>query len=162
MYGYDELLQLFKDLDLPCRLYLHPAVMTVEEAEREGRDIEGLHCKCLFLCDKDKRHWLVAASAEKKLDLKLLAERLGCKRLRFGDPERMYELLGIRPGGVTPLGVVNDREGAVTLVLEKAMLEAPLVNYHPLVNTATVGISPADLLRFAEHTGHTPVIVDLA
>ncbi|MEM9735545.1 MAG: YbaK/EbsC family protein, partial [Pseudomonadota bacterium] len=66
----------------------------------------------------------------------------------------------LRPGAVTPFGLLNDREARVKIVLDRQMLEAEVINAHPLHNEATTGIAPADLLRFLELTGHEAILVD--
>jgi Ala-tRNA(Pro) deacylase len=71
------------------------------------------------------------------------------------------ETLGVLPGSVTAFGLLNDREGRVTAVLEAGLLRAAVVNCHPLTNTATTSIAPGDLLAFMRATGHEPRILDL-
>ena len=162
MVGYDETLACFDELGIAYRLYTHPPVMTVAEANSVWENIEGRHCKCLFLKDKTKRLWLVTAPAELRVNLKDLSEKLGCQRLSFASPELLVEHLGVLPGSVTPLSIINDTQHKVTLVLDEDMLCSPMVNYHPMVNTATVSLSPADLLRYVAHAQHEPVIAALA
>lgn len=93
--------------------------------------------------------------------MKALQDKLGCARLSFGSPDRLWEFLGIRPGSVCPFTVINDPDHHVQVALDAAMMAAPRVNYHPLDNTMTIGISPADLLKFFTHTGHAPLTLDL-
>ena len=76
--------------------------------------------------------------------------------MSFGKPELLEEVLGIRPGSVTPFSVLNDTAGRVTVVLDAPMMEHALLNYHPLENTATTSIARDDLLRFIRATGHEP------
>jgi len=89
---------------------------------------------------------------------------LPSRRLSFGQPDLLLEKLGVTPGSVTPFGVINDlgpEDDRVTVVLDKKMMEAEMVNYHPLVNTATIGLSPSDLNRFLVDCDHVPLILDL-
>jgi Ala-tRNA(Pro) deacylase len=74
----------------------------------------------------------------------------------------MMELLGVTPGAVTLLGLVNDTQGKVRIVLDAALLRQTAVNVHPLTNEATTSIAPADLLRFLDATGHRPLVLNLA
>jgi Ala-tRNA(Pro) deacylase len=85
----------------------------------------------------------------------------GTGRVSFGSAEQLGALLGVLPGSVTPLTVVNDVGGSVTLVLERALLEHEVLNVHPLENTATTTLARDDLLRFVRGTGHEPLVVDL-
>ena len=105
--------------------------------------------------------WLVVALEERRIDLKRLAEALEAPRFSFGNADLLYEVLGVRPGSVTPFALINDRAHRVRVVLDKGMLAQDPLNYHPLENDRTTAIAPADLVRFIESCGHTPCIVDL-
>ena len=94
--------------------------------------------------------------------MKKLAARLGAPRFSFGGADDLYELLGVRPGSVTPFALVNDVAGRVSPVLDAAMLEHDPLNYHPLANDRTTAVAPADLLRFIAACEHEPRIIDLA
>ncbi len=121
----------------------------------------GGHCKSLFLKDKKAGIWLVVALEECRVDLKALGDKLGAPRFSFGSAELLVEVLGVRPGSVTPFAAVNDSEARVTIVLQRAMLEHDPLNYHPLENDRTTAVAPGDLLRFLEASGHRPLIVDI-
>lgn len=150
----DDLFALLKSLNIPYSLHYHPPIFTVAEGEHLKENIPGVHCRNLFLRDKKKNTFLVVAANETAVDLKALETRLGCARLSFGSPERLWDMLGIRPGSVCPFTLVNDRTCAVKVILDQSMMNADIVNYHPLDNAMTIGLTPADLLRFIEHTGH--------
>jgi len=157
--------QLFARLDalgIDHKTYTHPPVFTVAEAVALRGQLPGGHCKSLFLTDKKGGLWLVVALEERRVDLKGLADALAAPRFSFGNAELLYEVLGVRPGSVTPFALVNDGDGRVTVVLDRAMLDHDPLNYHPLENDRTTAIAPADLLRFIAACGHTPRIVDLA
>lgn len=144
----------------------HPALHTVEEAEahRAGwseAEREGAFCKNLFLKDKKGRLFLVVTLERRELKLNRLSKPIGSARLSFGNPELLFEVLGVRPGSVTPFSLVNDREGRVTVVLDAPMLAHERLHYHPLENTATTGLSRQDFLDFLRETGHEPLILDL-
>lgn len=134
----------------------HPPVYTVEEAERHWETIKGAHCKNLFLRNKKgKNHYLVIAKSEKRVDLKALTSRLGEDRLSFASPERMKRYLGLEPGAVSPFGLINDLENAVVVIIDRDLKEASHVNFHPNVNTATVGIAVADFEKFLNYCGNS-------
>ena len=142
---YDTLEQ----LDISYTKHEHPPVYTVEEAEQHWETITGAHCKNLFLRNKKGRnHYLVIAKSEKRVDLKALTSRLGEDRLSFASPERMKRYLGLEPGAVSPFGLINDRENQVVVIIDHDLKEASHVNFHPNVNTATVGITFADFEKF--------------
>ena len=156
--------QLFARLDalgIAHRTHRHPPVFTVAEAVALRGQLPGGHCKSLFLKDKKGGLWLIVALEEPRVDLKFLAERLGAPRFSFGNAQLLREVLGVRPGSVTPFGLANDAAHRVTVVLDRAMLEHDPLNYHPLENDRTTAIAPADLLHFIADCGHRPRIVDL-
>ena len=152
------------DLDalaIPFEHHEHEAVFTVEESRGIKARIPGEHTKNLFLKDKDGNFWLVTVPGEMRVDLKALPAAIGCKRVSFGKPDDMLELLGLTPGSVTPLGAIHAEPGRITVVLDRSLAEASQVNVHPLRNTATIGLSGADLLRLLEHWGHAPLVADI-
>ena len=157
--------QLFSRLDalgIAYKTYSHPPVFTVAEAAALRGSLPGGHCKSLFLKDKKGGFWLAVMLEERRVDLKRLAVCLGAPRFSFGGAADLYQLLGVRPGSVTPFALVNDGERLVTPVLDAAMLEHDPLNCHPLINDRTTAIASADLLRFIAACGHTSRIVDLS
>ena len=140
----------------------HPAVMTVEESERLVPKLPGAKTKNLFLRDrKGKRHFLVTAAHDQAIRLDALGELLGTGRLSFASPERLQEHLGLLPGAVSLLGLVNDPSGAVEFIIDRSLWDADAVQAHPLVNTATMVIPHASLERFLSATGHLPRVIEL-
>jgi Ala-tRNA(Pro) deacylase len=155
--------QLFARLDrlgIAHRTVEHPPVFTVEEAKALRGNLPGHHIKNLFLRNKKEEMWLVVALEDRAIDLKRLGEVLGAGRLSFGSADRLKRYLGVEPGSVTPLSLVNDQAHAVRLVLDRGVADGGPVNAHPLVNTMTTALAPADLLRLFEATGHTPRWLD--
>ena len=153
---FDRLAQ----LGIAQRTVEHPPVFTVEEAKALRGDLPGHHVKNLFLRNKKEEMWLVVALEDRAIDLKRLGEVLGAGRLSFGSAERLRRHLGVEPGSVTPLALINDRARLVQLVLDRGLSDGAPVNVHPLVNTMTTAMAPADLLRFFEATGHPPRWLD--
>ena len=157
-----DLFACFERLGIEAKTYEHVPVFTVAESRAIKEAIPGGHSKNLFLKDKKGRLFLVVAEAETRIDLKRLHEPLGASgRLSFGSAELLREVLGVEPGSVTPCGLINDRERRVSLVLDEALMRHEPVNFHPLVNSATTGISRADLIKFFEATGHPPRVMRL-
>jgi len=138
----------------------HPPVFTVEEAKALRGNLPGHHIKNLFLRNKKEEMWLVVALEDRAIDLRRLGEALGAGRLSFGSPDRLRRVLGVEPGSVTPLALVNDETRQVRLALDRGLREGGPVNAHPLVNTMTTAIATADLLRLFEATGHVPLWLD--
>jgi Ala-tRNA(Pro) deacylase len=150
------------ELGIPHRTHTHPPVFTVAEAVALRGTLPGGHTKNLFLKDKKAGLWLAVMLEERRTDLKRLADALGAPRFSFGSGELLHEVLGVRPGSVTPFALINDTAQRVTVVLDQGMLAHDPLNYHPLENDRTTAIAPDDLIRFIASCGHRPRIVDLA
>lgn len=142
----------------------HEAVFTVEQSHAVRARLPelqtGTHIKNLFLRNKREEMWLVTTEAHRPIDLKQLGERIGAGRVSFGSAERLMRHLGVRPGSVTPLALVNDPDRRVQAAVDRAVLDAEIVWAHPLVNTMVTRLSGADLGRFFAATGHTPHPLD--
>ena len=159
--GKDELLRFLEGRGIDYRLYEHEAVFTADEALSVVGHVPGVHCKNLFLKDKANGLWLVTLPDQKRADLKSLPEKIGSKRLSFGSPPLLMQALGVLPGSVTPLSLINDKARRVQLVLDRQMMDEELINLHPLINTATITLRTADLLRFLEALGRKPLVAGL-
>jgi Ala-tRNA(Pro) deacylase len=140
----------------------HPAVYTVEEADRIVPELSAAKTKNLFLRDdKGRRHFLVVVPGHKQVDLKTLKDRMGVKRISFGSPQRMKKHLGIEPGAVSILALYNDKAHAVELFMDQELWASESFQCHPLVNTATLEITREGLTRFLIITGHEMKIIDV-
>jgi Ala-tRNA(Pro) deacylase len=157
----EQLLARLDELGIATVTHRHAPAFTVEQGNAVWGAIPGVHCKNLFLKDAKARLWLVVAPADRRVDLKRLPERIGSARLSFGSAELLEQVLGVRPGSVTPFALVNDAARRVSLVLDRAMMDAPLLNFHPLSNDRTTTIATPDFRRFLASTGHVPEIVAL-
>jgi Ala-tRNA(Pro) deacylase len=155
-----DLLDRFRDLGIATTTVDHAAVFTVAESRHVKAAIPGAHSKNLFVKDKKGRIFLVTAEGDAAIDLKTISEKIGASgRVSFGKPELLLELVGVTPGSVTPFGVINDADGRVTVVVDAAMMEHEILNFHPLENTATTSIGREDFVRFLAACGHPPLIV---
>jgi len=140
----------------------HPAVMTVAESESLVPHLPGAKTKNLFLRDKKgSKYFLVTIPAALSVNLKQLGDVLGAGRLSFASADRLLTNLGVTPGSVTLLGLVNDTAHNVQFVIDQALWDASAVQAHPLVNTATMVVPHADLIRFLAATGHAPQIISV-
>jgi Ala-tRNA(Pro) deacylase len=158
----DELLARLGAMGIVHRTIEHPPVYTVEESRRLRGELPGGHTKNLFLKDKKGRLFLVTARESARIDLKRLHESIGASgRLSFGNAEQLMAALGVEPGSVTSLAVINDEAGLVTMILDEGLMAYDTIYAHPLRNTHTTALSRSDLLRFLRGTGHDPRIVRL-
>jgi Ala-tRNA(Pro) deacylase len=154
-----ELLNRFAALGIETVTRDHAPVFTVEESRHLRGEIPGGHCKSLFLKDEKGVIWLCVCLEDARVDLKALPAKIGSKRLSFGKPELLMEILGVEPGSVTPFGLINDTAARTQVILDAAMMQHRLLNYHPLRNDATTTIGAADLIKFIRSCGHEPRIV---
>ena len=157
-----DLMALLGALGVATRTFEHPAVFRVGEGEAIKAAIPGAHTKNLFLKDAKGQLWLISAADSTVIDLKRLHTVIGSARLSFGSAELMEASLGVTPGSVTAFAMINGAASDVRFVLDKLLADAPLVNFHPLVNTATTGIGQAGLRAFLVAVGVTPLFVDFA
>lgn len=149
-----DIYQILSELAIPYTRYDHPAVFTVEESEQVCGDIPVAHTKNLFLRNrKGDKHFLVVVSITKRADLKKL-EALLEEKVSFASPERLLKYLGVTPGSVTLLGLVNDVDREVSVIIDKELWENEILGMHPLINTATLGIKRTDLERFLAARGN--------
>ena len=159
-----DLFSRFERLGVAHETVEHPAIFTVEEGRSFKASMPGGHSKNLFLKDKKGALYLAVSHCDTAVDLVGLGRAIGARgRLSFGKPELMTLTLGVIPGAVTPFALANDDAKAIRLVIVDAALMAwDRVWFHPLENTASTAIAPADLVRFIEDCGFSPFIVDLA
>lgn len=160
LHDRQSLLALFAQEDLKATTHDHPAVFRVEEGLELKAAMPGAHTKNLFLKDKKGRLWLISARQDTVVDLKRAHAVIGSDRLSFGSAERLFDALGVTPGSVTAFALVNDPDQHVTFVLDRRLAEADIVNFHPLINTATTAMSGPDFLRFLTLLGRSPIVVD--
>jgi len=149
------------DLGLEVLCQEHPPLRTVADAHAIWDAVPGAQVKNLFLKDAGGQLWLVVVPGDPRMDTKVMAGLIGSKRISFGSADLLREVLGVEPGSVTPLAVMNDAARRVRTVLHAGLMDAELVLVHPLVNTATVQISPRDLVRFMTAYHGAPALVDL-
>ena len=140
----------------------HPAVYTVSEAKKLSPEMYGASTKNLFLRDKKGiRHFLVVVPQDKQVDLKELSSILEASRLSFASPDRLKKYLGIEPGSVSILALLNDPEKTVEVFVDNELWNAEIILCHPLVNTSTLAITRDGIKQFLEKTGHNLMLVEI-
>ncbi|MEK7623822.1 MAG: prolyl-tRNA synthetase associated domain-containing protein [Patescibacteria group bacterium] len=152
----NNIYEILKELGINYTEYTHPAVFTCEESDIHCQHIPGGKSKNLFLRNKKgDKHYLVTLPAAKRADLKNLARLLSEQALSFASPERLMKYLGVTPGSVTILGLINDANKEVAVIIDEDLWKNQTVQYHPLTNTATLVIEKNDLNRFLQWTRQT-------
>jgi Ala-tRNA(Pro) deacylase len=154
-----QFLTALADWGIQAKTIRHPAVFTVEEAKTLRGNLHGCHTKNLFLRNKKGKMWLFTCPEDRAVDLKSLGETVGVGRFSFASQDRLMKYLGLTAGSVTPFGLINDRTGAVGFVLDRAILQHEILNFHPLINTMTTAIRRADFLSVMETIGHAPLLI---
>jgi len=149
-------------LGIPYRRYEHPAVFTVEQAEVQWKDVAGAHCKNLFVRNqKGNRHYLIILEASKKADLAAMARKLGEDKFSFASPQRLDRYLGVEPGAVSPFGLINDGQKEVQVILDQDLEKAGIINFHPNINTTTLGLAYLDFEKFLAWCGNRVEAISL-
>lgn len=155
MNAQEKVFERLKALDIKYEVTNHPAVFTIEEMDNLNITLQGDVCKNLFLRDeKGKRHFLVVLGKDKKADLKSLQSQLGCSRLGFASEERLSRYLQLKKGEVTPMGIINDTDALVEVVLDRDLTGKNRLGVHPNDNTATVWIAFEALKKVIEGNGN--------
>ena len=162
LYTPEKLLATLDDLGLKTSTLHHEAVFRVGEGEGIKDQLPGAHTKNLFLKDDKGQLWLISAEQKAQINLKTLPTLIGSGRLSFGSPERLYAALGVTPGSVTALALINDPEHKVKFLLDKTLAEAAIVNFHPLTNTATTALTQSDFRAFLTSLDRELIVVDFA
>ena len=156
----ESLLAILDALEIHYVAHHHPPLRTVEEAKAYRGDMPGIHIKNLYLRDRKKRNFLIVAQEDRVIDLKNLDQKIDCDRLSFGSADRLFEMLGVRPGAVSPLAVINDPDHKISLFCDPALQTDDRIYAHPLVNDITISITGSSLQQFLANTGHEPRWLD--
>ncbi len=150
-------------LNIPFERIDHEAAMTMEDCQCVEDALGVQACKNLFLRNTQKtRFYLLLLPGDKKFRTKDLSKQLGIARLSFAEEEFMEKYLGIRPGSVTVMGLMNDNEKQVTLLVDRDVYAQEYMGCHPCANTSSIKVKTQDIFeKFLPFTGHIPVLVDL-
>jgi len=152
---HEAVFRVLSELDIPYTVMFHPPTPTVEDALQYWKDIDAVHCKNLFFRNhKGDRHYLVIFHCMQQLNIRDLEQRLKQGKLSFASPERMNRFLGISPGSVSPFGLIHDKEHHVYVFIDKKLLNAERLSFHPNDNTASLSLSLMDFIRFLDQMGN--------
>ena len=134
-------------------------MFTVEEANAIQEQINGVGCKNLFLTNKKGKYYIYVLEDSKQENLKELQIFLNEKRLSYGKEEELNEILKLTKGSVTPLGIINDKDNLVTILLDKDIIDKRILAL-PFVNTKTISLEYKDLIKIIEYTNHNYIIIE--
>ena len=160
MIDKTSLLKLFENQNINYKIFLHPPLFTVEESKRIRGEIKGAHTKNLFLKNKKNDFFLFSCLENTKIDLKELKNNLNLGNISFAGERYLKELLNIKPGAVTPFGLLNDLDNKIVFYLDEKLTNFKILNFHPLDNTATISINTLEFFRFMNNNMKLVKIVD--
>ena len=155
--------ELLDTLHVPYSRLDHDATASIESC-MEVEKLLGIHiCKNLFLCNAQKtRFYLLMMPGNKKFKTKNLSKQINSARLSFAGDEFMEQFLDITPGSVSVLGLANDIENHVQLLIDADVLKDEYIGCHPCINTSSLKIKTADLMeKILPAVHHEPILVNL-
>lgn len=152
-----------EELKIAYRKVEHPEAGSMEELTEAEKQLGAVICKNLFLCNRQKTvFYLLLIRADKRFKTSVVSKLIGSSRLSFGEADKLYELLGVYPGSITPLGLAFDKEHQVNLLVDRDVLALEEIGMHPLVNTASLAMKTEDLMKiYFPFTGHEPRILEI-
>ena len=148
MISFKELIKLLNEKGYEYRNNKHKALFTVSDSIKLRGEIKGSHSKNLFLKNKKNNFYLISCNELSEIKLKYISKSLGMGNVSFAREEYLLDLMGVKPGSVTPFGLLNNTDNKIELYLEESLYSAELVNFHPLINTATITMSSKDFVDF--------------
>lgn len=159
----DEVTARLNELGIPFELAEHEPIYTMEQCAHCSRQMTGVIPKNLFLKPRRaERYYLLLIRGDMPFHASLVSRQVDSPRLGFGDEEALFRLLRVHPGSVSPLGLLFDTQGEVTLLVDEALAQEPRLLFHPCDNRFTVALSGADFFgRFLPACGHEPRFVSV-
>lgn len=148
--------RLLKELQIPYERLDHEPMETMEACQDVDKLLHIHMCKNLFLCNSQKTvFYLLMMPGEKRFKTKELSKQIGSARLSFASEEYMVKFLNIHPGAVSIMGLMNDTDKRVNLLIDEDVLKEEYLGCHPCVNTASLQLKTRDVLeKFLPYTGH--------
>jgi len=149
-------------LGISYEIHFHPPIPTIEDAIKYWKNFDSTHCKNLFFRNhKGNKHYLVVFECMHQMDIHDLEHRLKQGKLSFASEQRMEKYLGLKPGSVSPFGLINDTENHVKLFIDNNLKNAERLSFHPNDNTATVIIGGKDFIKYLDWTGNEYEFIEL-
>ena len=160
-FNEKDLFRRLEELSIKYETLAHSPLQTVAESKSLLPKLPGSHIKNLFLRDKKRTYFLLTVPQDRQINLKVLRTVIAARgTLSFGSAEALMELLGVKPGAVTPFSVINDKENRVSAFLDEDLTKTPIINAHPLRNDMTTSLGINDLLKFMTAENHSPTLIN--
>lgn len=162
MNGQKKVYDFLEDLNISFEYNEHPEVPTIDIAKQYWEGHDGLHCKNLFFRNhKGNKHYMVVLDCNKDLVIRDLEKRLKQGKLSFASEKRMDKYLGLKPGSVSPFGLINDVDNHVHVFFDKNLLDADKLCFHPNINTASLTITQEDFQKYIKAVGNSFEFIEL-
>lgn len=153
--GDKEVYEWLGKLGIAYDYYEHPPAPTAEIASQYWKDIDAAHCKNLFFRNhKGNQHYLVIFHYQQNILIRDLEQRLKQGKLTFASPERMERFLQIKPGSVSPFGLIHDKDHHVVVFLDENLQKYKRISFHPNLNEASLVIDFRDFIRYMNEVGN--------
>ncbi len=157
----DKVYKTLNDLEIKFEIFEHPPLDTIEIALKYWKDIDAVHCKNLFFRNhKGNRHYLVIIKDTTPFSIRSLELKLKQGKLTFGSEKRLQKYLGVKPGSVSPFGLINDTDHHVHLFLDEQLQDADKISFHPNDNTASLVIKYSDLILYLQAMENSYEFID--
>lgn len=162
MNGDPAVYQLLNTLNISFEYVAHPPAPTIEIAMQYWKDYDAQHCKNLFFRNhKGNRHYLVILNCHQNMSIHDIEKMLHQGKLTFASEQRMQKYLGLKPGSVSPFGLIHDTENHVHVFIDKHLQNVEKISFHPNDNTASLILSFSDFMRYMEYTGNGYEFIEL-
>lgn len=162
MNGDPKVYEILKNLNIPFEYFEHPPIPTIEEAKKYWRGMNTTKCKNLFFRNhKGNRHYMVILEHTKDLAIKDLEKLLKQGKLSLASEKRLYNYLKIKPGSVSPFGLIHDFENHVHVFLDENLQQSKKISFHPNVNTASLVIKYIDFIKYMNWIGNSYEFINL-
>lgn len=162
MVGQEKVYETLAALGIEFEYTEHPAAPTIEIARQYWKNLDSTHCKNLFFRNhKGNRHYLVILQCDHDMAIHDIEKMLKQGKLSFASEARLEKYLGLRPGSVSPFGLLNDTEHHVYVFLDKHLQEAKRLSFHPNDNHASLAIKTEDFIRYMDYVGNAYEWIEL-
>ena len=153
-----DIYEVLKKLNIKYEEVEHEPVFTAEQSQKIKQQIFGVGCKNLFLTDRKGNYYLYLIDDSKKADLKEAGKKVNVNHFSFATEEELKSIMKLEKGSVTPLGIINDVDNVVKILMDEDLKDKMLL-MHPNVNTKTLAMSFDDLIKFINYTNHEYLFV---
>lgn len=160
--GYDKVKEYLNSIGIEFKIVEHEPAYTTEEADKYIEGHDGVRTKTMFICNKKKtNYYMIIMDDSKRLDMNKFKEIVSEKQMKMASEEALKEKLGIKPGMVSPFGLLNNDEKDVKIYMDKEIITEEIMTFHPNDNTKTLFITIKDLFKYFENIGYELNIIEL-